>query len=141
MIMKSPYFLNVDLDIESNTPLRSLAREWGDNVVILFSGRMKGRYYLHVECEGANRNQDATLNALCALVEGLSVDAKRVWDAARVKEFNLGYDTRFSSQDAKYNYLRIRSGTLRRIARLGASVAVTLYREEDPIKRAPRTPR
>ncbi len=30
--MKPPYFLNVDLDIESKTPLRSLTRALGEKV-------------------------------------------------------------------------------------------------------------
>ena len=38
--MKPPHFLNVDLDIESKLPLRPLARELGDRVCVMFSGRV-----------------------------------------------------------------------------------------------------
>lgn len=34
--MKPPYFLNVDLEIESKKPLRSLAREVGDRISVMF---------------------------------------------------------------------------------------------------------
>jgi hypothetical protein len=126
--MKRPYFYNVDLDIESKFPLRSLTREFGNRVHVMFSGRMKGRHCLYVEIASASRNQNAILNALCDLVEGLSEKSRQVWDEALRKEFDLGYEMRLSSERA--NRFEIRPSTLRRIANLGASVAVTIYREK-----------
>jgi len=125
--MKPPYFLNVDLDIESKSSLRSLVRELGKRVTVMFSGRMNGRYCLFVESAGSERHQDATIKALCALIEGLSPSSRQLWDAAHRKEFDLGYESRFSSQRA--NRFRILPDTLRRVAELRASVAVTLYSE------------
>lgn len=126
--MKRPYFYNVDLDIESKFSLRSLTVEFGDSVHVLFSGRMKGRHCLYVEIAGASRNQNAILNSLCDLVEGLSEKSRQVWNEAQKKEFNLGYEMRLSSE--RSNRFEIRPSTLRRIANIGASVAVTIYREE-----------
>ena len=125
--MKPPYFLNVDLDIESTSSLRSLVREFGQRASVMFSGRMNGRYCLFIESAGSDRHQDGTLRALCALIEGLSPPSRQVWDAAHRKEFDLGYESRLSSQRA--NRFRILPATLRRVAELGASVAVTLYSE------------
>jgi hypothetical protein len=125
--MKPPYFLNVDLLIESRSPLTSLAIEFGDRVSVLFSGRMKGRHCLYVDSAGADRNQDAILRTLCALIEGLSAGGKRVWNAATIREFDLGYETRLS--DRRSNRIGIRPSTLRRVAALGATLAVTLYGE------------
>ena len=137
--MKAPDFLNVDLDIESKSPLLALAREFGDRVSVMFSGRMKGRHCLYVEAAGADSSQDVTLNALCALVEGLTASGRRVWDAADKREFDLGYETRLSSESA--NRFRICPVTLRRVAGLGATVAVTIYREDSRTKCIQRTPR
>ena len=131
--MKAPDFLNVDLDIESKSPLRALACEFGDRVSVMFSGRMKGRHCLYLETAGADSSQDATLNALCALVEGLSLGGRRVWDAADKREFDLGYEARLSSERA--NRFRIRPDTLRRIVGLGATLAMTIYREDSRTKR------
>jgi|ERR1039458_4510271 hypothetical protein len=131
--MKAPDFLNVDLDIESKSPLHALAREFGDRVSVMFSGRMKGRHCLYLETAGADSSQDATLNALCALVEGLSLGGRRVWDAADKREFDLGYEARLSSERA--NRFRIRPDTLRRIVGLGATLAMTIYREDSRTKR------
>jgi hypothetical protein len=126
--MKPPYFLNVDLDIESKSSLGSLARELGNRVSVTFSGRIKGRHGLFLESAGTERGQDAIIGALCALIEGLSQRNRQVWDAALRKEFDLGYESRLSPQRA--NRFTIRPGTLRRMAALGASVAVTLYSVE-----------
>ena len=126
--MKRPYFCNVDLDIESVSPLRSLAREFGDKVSVMFSGRMDGRHCLFVEIAGAGRSQDSIITAFCALIEGLSAKSRRLWDEAHRKEFDCGYEARLSSERA--NRLTIRPGTLRRVAKLGAGLAVTIYREE-----------
>lgn len=136
--MKPPHFLNVDLDIESERPLRSLACELGNRVCVMFSGRMRDRHCLYLETGRAEKSQDATINALCALIEGLSTSGKRVWDAAERREFDIGYESRLSSQRA--HRFRIRPNTLRRVAMLGASVAVTLYRQEGRTKRMQRTP-
>jgi hypothetical protein len=125
--MKPPYFLNVDLDIVSKSSLRSLARELGNQVSVMFSGRINGRHCLFLETAGVEVSQDAIIASLCALIEGLSPRNRQVWDAALRKEFDLGYESRLRSQRA--NRFRIRPSTIRRVAELGASVAVTLYSE------------
>jgi hypothetical protein len=127
--MKRPYFLNVDLDIESKSPLRALAREFGDRVSVTFSGRMRGYHCLYLEIASAERSQDRIIKALCGLIEELSTAGKRLWTAAHKREFDLGYEMRLSSEQA--NRFTIRPNTLRRVVGLGASVAVTLYREEN----------
>jgi hypothetical protein len=129
--MKSlrPYFLNVDLEIESTVPLRSLARELGKRVSIMYSGRIDGRHCLFVEI-AANRNKpEKTIHALCRLIESLSSRGKQLWDAAKRKEFDIGFETRLSSNRA--NRFSIDAATLQRVTDLGASVAVSLYQEDE----------
>jgi hypothetical protein len=137
--MNSPDFLNVDLCIESKSALRCLAREFGSKVIVLFSGRMKGRHCLYLEIAGADRSQDRTLNVFCSLVEALSERGKSMWAAAVKKEFDLGYEARLSLKLA--NRFTIRPNTLRRVTRLGATVAVTIYRERDAAMRVPQKTR
>ena len=124
--MKPPYFLNVDLDIESKSSLRFLAREFGERVMVMYSGRMNGQHCLFVEISGDYKSLESIVNAFCALIEGLSADSKGVWDMAHRKEFDIGFEARLSSQHA--NRFKIRPSTLRRVAKLGAGLAVTLYR-------------
>src|SRR5437016_4818202 len=123
----SPEFLNVDLEIESTSSLRSLEAELGERVSIMFSGRMKGRHWLCVEITARYKTLDGTIHGLCALIEGLSPKSKRLWDAARRKAFDIGFETRFSSHRA--NRFSVRATTLSRVGKLGAILAVTLYRQ------------
>jgi hypothetical protein len=125
--LRAPYFLNVDLDIESTVPLHLLVREFGKRVSIMYSGRMNGRYCLFVEIAAMYRRPQKTIHALCALIENLSPKGRHLWDAAKRKEFDIGYNARFSSHWA--NRFLIDTKTLRRVTELGAGIAVTFYRE------------
>lgn|SRR6185295_10412945 len=126
--MKSPHFLNVDLVIESKSSLRPLAREFGKNVIVMFSGRMNGRHWLIVGIAGCCMGLERTVSALCVLIERLSPDSKQIWDKAQSKQFDIGYEARLSSERA--NRFSIRPNTIRRVAKLGAGFTTTLYRED-----------
>ena len=121
-------FLNVDLDIASATKLDALAAAMGRRVIVLHSGRVSKtkRHLLILEGSGEHGSPDATIHALCKVVQGLSPTARRIWDAAR-KEFNVGYELRSSE---RYSFFSLRPDTLERIARLGAKLVVTYYRGE-----------
>jgi hypothetical protein len=121
-----PYFLNVDLEIESASELDSLAAEMGRRVAVLHSGpaAKPRRHILVLENSRQYRGPDATIHALCSLVEKLSPASRRVWNAAR-KEFDVGYELRTSERALKF---ALRPDTLERVAKLGANLAVSCYR-------------
>ncbi len=123
-----PYFLNVDLEIESASSLAPLARAMGKRVVVLHSGPAANtkHHLLVLESSRQHRGPDAAIHALCAAVESLSPAGRRVWDAAR-KEFDVGYDLRPSERSSRFT---LRSDTLKRLANLGATLAVSYYRGE-----------
>jgi hypothetical protein len=124
----NPRFLNVDLDIESASKLNSLVAEMGKRVIVLHSGRVSKtkRHLLILESSPEHNGPDATIHALCKVIESLAPAARRVWDAAR-KEFNVGYELRPSE---RYSSFSLRPDTLERIAKLGAKLVVTYYRGE-----------
>ncbi|EEF60868.1 hypothetical protein [Pedosphaera parvula] len=126
--MRRPYFVNVDLCLKSKSTLRTLARELGNKVMVMFSGRIKGHHCLFVEIAGTRKGPNKAIAALCELIEGLSPAGMRVWKAAQSKKFDVGYEARLSSQPS--NSIKLRPSTVRRLASLGASLAVTFYREE-----------
>jgi hypothetical protein len=135
--LPAPNFLIVDLDIESTVSLRSLAREFGDRVSIMYSGRMNGCHCLFVEIASMHKTPEKTIHALCALIESLSPKSRKLWDAAKRKEFDIGFDARFSSHRA--NRFTLDTKTLRGVTELGASIAVTFYREDKTnLRDAPR---
>lgn len=122
------YFLNVDLDISSTNKLDPLALEMGKRITVLHSGpgpRAK-QYYLRLETSKFYRSPDATIHALCNVIESLSSSGRKAWNAAQ-KEFNVGYELRKSE---RYSQFSLRTDTLKRIVKVGATLGVTYYRGE-----------
>lgn len=98
----------------------------GNRVTVLHSGPASKpkRHLLALESTRGFKNPDATIHALCSVVESLSPEMQRVWQKAR-KEFNVGYELRSSERSSHFS---LRPDTLERIAELGATLTVTYYR-------------
>src|ERR1043166_5654710 len=113
-----PYFLNVDLEIESASKLDSLAAEMGRRGIVLYSGPSSKprRHLLVLESSRQHSGPDATIHALCSAIERLSPASGRIWNAAR-RKFDIGYELRASERSSHF---RLRSDTLERLAELGA---------------------
>jgi hypothetical protein len=127
---KSPYFLNVDLEIIAHNPLDALIREMGRRVVVLFYGPIAGRRVLVLETARTHKNPDSAIGALCAMVEQFTPGTRRIWRAAR-KHFDVGYELRSTERFSRFT---LRPETLRRAASLGSFLMVTYYRgvEREP---------
>ena len=123
-------FLNVDLELESASNLDLIATEMGNRVLVLHSGKLPNpkRNFLALEAARSYKSPDTTIHALGAIVESLSPAAKGIWDLAR-KRFDVGFE---SPPHEKLSRFALRPATLERIARLGASLAVTYYRRDEP---------
>lgn len=120
-----PDFLNVDLDIESTSDLTVLKAELGRNVVDLGPGPVKpGCFPLRLEIVPQYDTPDDTICAFCALLEGLSPKAKRAWQSAHKKEFDVGHDV---AQGQHASQFSLRTETLKRLSALGATLGITFY--------------
>jgi hypothetical protein len=123
-----PVFINVDLEIESLLKLDSLVAAMGERVMELHSGRMRRtkRNFVSLEISRQYRDPDATIHALCDVIEKLPSAVRRIW-AASTKEFDIGYELRPFERSLRFS---LRADTLQRIATVGASLAVTYYQGE-----------
>jgi len=101
----------------------------GEGVVVLYSGpaAKAKRHLLTLETYRQHKGPDATIHALCSLVERLSPAARRVWGSAR-KTFDVGYNLRASERLSRFT---LRADTLKRVADLGATLAVSYYRDDN----------
>lgn len=122
-------FRNVDLDVESAAKLDLLVTEMGARVLVLYSGPAgkPKRTLLTVEAYENWKSPDPAIHALCAVAESLSPAAKRIWTAAD-KVFDVGYELRATEKCSRF---KLRPDTLKRVAELGAELAVTYYRGEE----------
>jgi hypothetical protein len=123
-------YLNTDLELESPDELTGLA-------AVLQS---RGLFALHVErgeyglwraaFETAQQHTTAQPNieALLTVIESLDGAGRSAWTACTTRELDIGYDCGvepWAFQDA------IASELLARIARVGASLRITIYPEGD----------
>ncbi len=122
-------FLNVDLEIASFSSLDSLAEEMGKAVLVLHSGPGVARErLLCLESSHWPNTPDAAVRELCRAVERLSPVVRRVWERARRREFNVGYELRTGLRSVQ---VALEPETVKRIVVLGATVAFTCYRADN----------
>jgi hypothetical protein len=131
-------FLNVDLDIVSRAPLEPLVAALGKAVVVHYVGKEGRRYTAHVALSSWNRTADGVIRDLIRRVERLPRPARRLWDAATSREFNIGIQaeaTPFSHE------LRLEAGTVQMLAEVGGMIGITTYSPEVPAPKAARRTR
>lgn len=119
------HFLNVDLEIESHHNLQPIVDDFGDDVRNLYCGETQGHYLATFELRGASgTDPDSIIYSFCTLIESLDDEAKKLWESAFTKVFDIGYEG--GSEPSSYSS-EIRVGTIERVALLGASIRVTIY--------------
>ncbi len=122
-------YLNVDLEIVSYGSLDSLAEEMGKAVLVLYSGPGKGRQrLLCLESLRWPNSPDAAARELCRAIDRLSPGVRRVWECARRKEFNVGYELPTGLRAVQ---VTLQPETVRRIIALGGTIAFTCYRDDN----------
>ncbi len=130
------HYLNVDLDIRSKTELDPVLKDMGRRVAVMHSGPVGARHLLAVETARVYKNPDATVHALCEIVENLSPASRRLWNGAE-KHFDIGYELPPEVAASRFS---LRPDTLLRVAQLGAALTVTHYirdgAEGDPLRKS-----
>lgn len=123
-------FLNVDLDIWAAYDLAPLVEAFGSHVSDMFTGAVEveeGAYQTHLElgmAEGDPWNPDALIQAFVKLVDDLPPAAKRLWDAANLRVFDIGIQGGVTPR--AFQFL-LRADTLAAASRLKANVGLTVY--------------
>ncbi len=133
------HFINIDLEIKSLKNLQPIIEELGDKVFVLFNDKPfqnSDEYWLSLEIRDYDTYQnfddekqeiggvDIILSAFCNLLEGLSVNSKKLWERCHQKEFDVGFAC---GNTEKSYHTTIKSETLQRIAKLGATIHFTVY--------------
>jgi hypothetical protein len=119
-------FLNVDLDIISKVPLDAIVDALGSRVFVLYVGRWGRRHSAHFELAGYSQKPqaDRLVRRFVKCIEDLPRSARRLWDTADVREFNIGIE---AAKRSPVFELRLRPDTLADVARVKGQVVVTVY--------------
>jgi hypothetical protein len=123
-------YLNTDLEIESKSDLSKIVEEFGEDVLVLHHGEIRGYQHASFEIPGGSTDADATINCFCSLVEGLPGEVRETWDGCCSRVFDIGYESGTSPQNFRSE---IRASTIQRIAKIGASLVITIYPETDKV--------
>ena len=125
-------FLNVDLDIYSDEPLDSLVTALGKRVLVAYNGRERRRYSTHLSLARYPRSPSDAILGLTTLVERLPRGARRLWNEAKAKIFNVGIQGGLTPQCAEFP---VSKAAMDALARVGGSITVTVYAAEVPERR------
>jgi hypothetical protein len=123
---KADGFLNVDLEIgaRSRAPLAPLIDVLHGELFELFRGRIRNLYRAHYEIHACGRDASATIHELAAVIEALNAPARRAWDAATTRDFDIGVELERGVRSVE---LAIDPDAIRRVAALGGRIAFTAY--------------
>lgn len=129
------HFLNVDLDVWSRSPLDALVAAFGRAVFVHYVGPEDKRYGAHLSVAGGGDDADVLTRKLIRLVMKLPRGARKLWDQAQAREFNVGVQGGVKPHCYE---IRIKPETLELVARLRGRMVVTIYAAEvqarQPIK-------
>jgi hypothetical protein len=119
-------YLNTDLEIESKSDLSRIVEEFGEEVLVLHHGEIRGYQHASFSISGGTMDADSAINSLCLLIEQLPGDVGEIWDGCCSRIFDIGYESGASPQSFRSE---IRAGTIQRVAKMDASVVITIYPE------------
>lgn len=127
--MSPGWFLDVDLSLESRHDLTLLAQELAPKAVMLHCHQFDRHWFMAFECLNWEPGDvDQRIHELCRLIEGLSPASRTLWYSATKREFDIGYDA--GHGEHLLTRFVLRSDTVGRIARVGATLAVSVYRPD-----------
>ena len=120
-----PGFINVDLDIVSRAKLGAIEASLSQTAYSLYSGPVrKGIFLLRLECNSDPKDADTATIKLCAAIEALGGNERRLWERALKRTFDVGYEI---IPGCSAIHVSLRPETLKRVTALGATVAFTCY--------------
>ena len=131
--------MNVDLGIVSRVPLQPLVDAMGHEAFVLYVGGKAQRHEAHLELASSHMDMtpDRTIVGLTRLVKRLPRRYRKIWDAARSREFNVGIEAGLEPHSYE---LRLHRRTLNAVADVGGSLVVTVYAPVVNNREAPQAP-
>jgi hypothetical protein len=121
---KEMRFLNVDLDLISRSDLQPLVTALEPGVFALHVGREKLTYSAHLELSKFPKTPDAAIRSFAALIQNLSRSQRKLWDTAKVRDFNIGVQ---SAMQPRTFEIQLTPDTLGIASALKARIVFTVY--------------
>jgi hypothetical protein len=130
-VLDKSQFLNVDLDVISNSDLKPLVEAMEDRIIVLYVGRVKRHYEAHLELVGSPlpsamhlKNPEMLILGFCRLIQGLPLQARKLWDSAKTRSFDIGIEARGPMH---YYWFALTPKAIEAALEINAQIAVTVY--------------
>lgn len=117
-------FLNVDLEVGTRGALALLIAELSPRLHELHRGKIRSLNRVHYEVGGCVSDADSTVKALIEAVQQLTTAARRIWDRAELRDFNIGIQGGIEPASIE---IALATTTLAQVVALGGRVVVTVY--------------
>ncbi len=127
-------FLNVDLDLESQSDLVPLIEALGP--VYVLHQTHEATFVASLEIEEVGLDCRATISALLDLVDALDEKARQRWDNCTLRRFDIGIQSGIDPRMVQYD---LPARLVKRIAAAGSDLVVTVYgaRDRSPLPAQP----
>lgn len=119
-------FLNIELEVRAPFDLLPLLTSMGDAFSPNYCAAVKGGIFMLSGALSDYRVKtvEAKAAGLCSLIEGLPPRARKLWEQARDRVFDIGVD---ATTDPQVVLELLTPRTMSRIAKVNARLAVSVY--------------
>ena len=117
-------YLNVDLELSSNTTLEPIIEAFGDRVVVLHHRVHDGAHFAAFESADQFDHPEPAIRELCGLATGLAGSARSGWESCTKRVLDLGFNCGHSPRCYQ---VALSPGALRLINDLEITLALSLY--------------
>jgi hypothetical protein len=134
--MNAPIFLNLDLDLESEKNLESLAVHLDKCASLLHSGQYEGLFRITVESTiGGHSGVSAEecTEELLNTIESLPEHLHALFSGSRVRIFDYGFESGAGSEPC---IAELPATQLARMSKLGLGIRVTIYQNHEESSKA-----
>ena len=120
-------FLNVDIDLNSIEDPEPLVRGLGSRVFPDQLGKFRRQHWVRFMLARQPLSPEDAILGFAKLVSKLPANAKRIWNNATHKEFDIGIQSGFQPKPAEWV---LEPTVIKAVARLGAQIRITVYSPE-----------
>jgi len=118
-------FLNVDVDVWSRSSVQAVVDALGTKVFVHHVGLEGNEYGAHFSCARSyDKDVDTLTHQLAGLVKKLPPLARKAWDKARVRDFNVGIRGGIRPSSLEF---AIKTETVKLVAEVGGRIVITAY--------------
>ena len=123
-VLDKTTFLNVDLRVYSKSDLQPLIDAMGDKIKRLYVGRERRMFKAQLELAAQPKSPESAVRGYCKLIQELPPAARKLWDTARTREFDIGIEAPAAT---KFYWFSIAPTVIKASSEINAFIVVTIY--------------